>query len=180
MMPRTVTLLLLVSLLLPLGAMGQAEGSAEARIQAAMQRARSAGLPVELLESKVNEGHAKNVPHARIAAAVEQRLESLTRARAVMRGAPELTTTDLSVGADALEAGVGEGVLASLSRSARADQRAAAVAVLTQLVRVGEAPAVALDRVDRALRQGPAALQRLSAEAAARQRRRGPPEEMDR
>ena len=43
------------------------------RIAAALDRARAAGLPVELLESKLAEGRAKNVPLDRIAAAIEAR-----------------------------------------------------------------------------------------------------------
>jgi hypothetical protein len=172
MVLRTLSPVGLLLILLPLCALAQA-GSPDARIEAAMQRARAAGLPVALLESKVNEGRAKNVPLERIAAAVEQRLESAKRAREVMRQLPNLGVADLSVGADALEAGVGEPTLAALVREAPAELRTVAIAVLTQLVHLGEQPQPALGRVREAMQQGRQALQRLPAEAAARQRGRG-------
>src|SRR5687767_13244467 len=51
-----------------------------ARIDAAMQAAAQADIPLTLLESKVAEGKAKNVPLDRIATAVEIRLQSLIKA----------------------------------------------------------------------------------------------------
>jgi hypothetical protein len=173
MVLRTLSPVVLLLMLLPLFALAQA-GSPEARIESAMQRARAAGLPVALLESKVNEGRAKNVPPDRIAAAVEQRLESASRAREVMRRIPNLSVADLSVGADALEAGVGEPVLAALVREAPAELRVVAVAVLTQLVHLGVQPQPALNEVREAMQRGRQVLQRLPAEAASRQRPRGP------
>ncbi|HSU17833.1 MAG TPA: hypothetical protein VLK66_27240 [Longimicrobium sp.] len=153
------------------------------RIQAARQHAAQAGIPVALLDSKVAEGHAKGVPDDRIAMAVERRLTSLQRARGAMGGqqpAPALTAADLSVGADAVEAGVDAGVLGRLARQAAPDRRAVAIAVLTELVREGVASEQALQRVTAALARGPEALRRLpgdtrgnSGNAAAR---RGPPD----
>jgi hypothetical protein len=172
MVLRTTSLTILMLLVIPICALAQAAGDAASRIETAIQRARAAGLPVALLESKVNEGRAKGVPEERIAAAVEQRLESIGRARDMMRRIPDITATDLSVGADALEAGIGEDVLMSLVRGAPGTQRAVAVAVLTQLVHLGEAPRPALEMVRQALQRGPAALQRLPAEVASRQQLR--------
>src|SRR5688500_5311503 len=51
----------------------------EVQITRALERAVQAGVPVELLESKVAEGRAKGVPADRIAAAVQRRLEVLER-----------------------------------------------------------------------------------------------------
>jgi hypothetical protein len=50
--------------------------NAEERIAAAMQYAQNAGIPVSLLDSKVQEGKAKGIPMDRIAAAVERRAEA--------------------------------------------------------------------------------------------------------
>jgi len=149
------------------------------RIDAARRRAESAGIPVALLDSKVAEGRAKGVPLDRIAVAVERRLGALSRAREAMAAAPRgapVTAADLSVGADALEAGVEPGVLGRLAAAAPGDHRAMAIAALTHLVSQGESSERALARVTAALRQGPDALRRLPGEAAAeRSRGNGPP-----
>ncbi|HEU4884151.1 MAG TPA: hypothetical protein VFT45_17995 [Longimicrobium sp.] len=149
------------------------------RIDAARRRAESAGIPVALLDSKVAEGRAKGVPLDRIAVAVERRLASLGRAREAMAGAPRgapVTQGDLSVGADAIEAGVDPAVLGRLAAAAPADRRAVAIAVLTELVSQGESSERALARVSSALRGGSEALRRLPGEAASeRSRGNGPP-----
>ena len=149
------------------------------RIDAARRQAESAGIPVVLLESKVAEGRAKGVPMDRIATAVERRLGSLTRARDAMASAPRgapVTSDDLSVGADALEAGVEPAVLGRLTVAAPGDRRAMAIAALTQLVSQGESSERALARVTSALQRGPEALRRLPGEAASeRSRGNGPP-----
>lgn len=149
------------------------------RIEAARRRAESAGIPVELLNSKVAEGRAKGVPMDRIAAAVERRLAALSRAReamgATLRGAA-VSSGDLSVGADAIEAGVEPGVLGRLAAAAPGDRRAVAIAVLTELVSQGESSERALARVTSALQRGSEALRRLPGEAASeRSRGNGPP-----
>jgi hypothetical protein len=151
---------------------------AEQRIEAARRQAQTAGIPVSLLESKVAEGRAKGVPMDRIAAVVERRLASLSNAREAMAAAPRaapVTPADLSVGADALEAGVQPGVLGQLAAAAPADRRAMAIAALTQLVSQGESSERALARVQAALQRGPEALRRLPGEAAAERSRRGAP-----
>lgn len=177
-MKRRKRLVLVVALaltLLPPALPAQEAREPAARIEAAMRSARAAGLPVSLLESKVAEGRAKGVEPERIAVAVERRLASALRARAAMQRAPRLTAADLAVGAEAIEAGVAPEVLTAMAASAPAEQRAVAVAVLTQLVGLGEPSAAAAARVQQALRNGPEALQRLAGEAAARQQRQGPP-----
>lgn len=149
------------------------------RIDAARRRAETAGIPVALLDSKVAEGRAKGVPMDRIAMAVERRLAVLSRAReamgATLRGAP-VSSADLSVGADAIEAGVEPGVLGRLAAAAPGDSRAVAIAALTALVSQGESSERALARVTSALQRGPEALRRLPGEAASeRSRGNGPP-----
>jgi hypothetical protein len=172
-------LFLAVALLLaPLSGAG-AQTPAQ-RIQAARQHASQAGIPVAMLDSKVAEGHAKGVPDERIATAVERRLGSLQRARDAMAGQAALAPADLSVGADAVEAGVDPGVLGRLAREAAPDRRAVAIAVLTELVKEGVASEQALQRVTAALSRGAEELRRLPGEthgnsgnAAARH---GPPD----
>jgi hypothetical protein len=149
------------------------------RIDAARRRAESAGIPVALLDSKVAEGRAKGVPMDRIAVAVERRLGALSRAREAMAGAPRnapVSSADLSVGADAIEAGVEPGALGRLAAAAPGDRRAVAIAVLTELVSQGESSERALARVSAALQRGPDALRRLPGEAASeRSKGNGPP-----
>ncbi|HEX6369027.1 MAG TPA: hypothetical protein VF006_08840 [Longimicrobium sp.] len=172
---------LLVALWLALAAFPAAAHAQDPqqRIDAARRRAESAGIPVVLLDSKVAEGRAKGVPLDRIAVAVERRLGSLSRAREAMAGAPRgapVTSDDLSVGADAIEAGVEPGVLGRLAAAAPGGHRAVAIAALTQLVSQGESSERALARVTSALQRGPDALRRLPGEAAAeRSRGNGPP-----
>jgi hypothetical protein len=148
------------------------------RIDAALRRAQSTGIPVALLTSKVAEGRAKGVPMDRIATAVERRLAALHRAREAMAAAPRaapLTQADLSVGADAIEAGVSPEVLGRLTVAAPGDQRAVAINALTQLVRNGESSERALARVTDMLQRDPEALRRLPGEAADHGRGNGPP-----
>ncbi len=139
------------------------------RIDAARQRAEAGGIPVALLDSKVAEGRAKGVPMDRIAVAVERRLATLGRARDAMAGAPRtapVSAADLSVGADALEAGVEPAVLGRLTVAAPGNQRAQAIAMLAELVAGGESSERALARVTAALTRGPEALRNLPGEAA--------------
>ncbi len=132
-------------LLAPPSLGAQGGGDPAQRIEAARRRAGAEGVPVSLLQSKVAEGQAKGVPLDRIAAAVENRLALLVRARSAM--GPAAVPADLAVGADALAAGVSGEALASLTRAAPGDRRAMAIAVLTQLVQQGEASERALERV---------------------------------
>jgi hypothetical protein len=145
--------------LAPLPALAQGAGDPTERIEAARRRAESAGVPVDLLESKVAEGRAKGVPMERIAAAVEQRLVLLIRARQAVGG--PASASELRVAADALGAGVSPEALDEVARSAPANQRAMAIAVLTQLVQQGEGSERALQRLRVAMAQGPEALRRL-------------------
>lgn len=155
----------------------QVQVDPEERIEAALERAKAAGIPVALLESKLAEGRVKGYPADRIATAVERREQALIRARETMRRVnvdPDAAT--MAMGADALESGVSEAVLQSIAETAPQERRAAAVAVLTQLVQAGQAPEQALHRVREALGRGPEYLGRLPGHAAIARERRGPPD----
>ena len=171
---RTMTLCLAAALICaPAALLGQdstasSSTGADARIDAALETAVDAGIPVSLLERKVAEGKAKGVPMDRIAAAVEQRLDGLMQARDAMTKAGLASTTEgeLSVAADAVQAGVSQSALVAISQRAPGDSRAVAIAVLTDLVALGHASDQALVRVEGALERGPEALANLSAESA--------------
>jgi hypothetical protein len=140
--------------------------TADARVAMALDAAVEAGIPVSLLERKVAEGKAKGVPMARIAAAVEKRLDALTDARDALTKAGLESTTEgeLSVAADAVQAGVSQTALLTITRRAPEASRAVAIAVLTDLVAQGQASEQAVARVESAVARGPEALANLGAE----------------
>jgi microcompartment protein CcmK/EutM len=159
------TAALVVLALLPAAVMAQ---SPQERVDAAVAHAKETGIPVSLLQSKIAEGSAKNIPMDRIAPAVENRLRNLEQAKIAMnRGAADVDAAQLSVGADAIGAGISEAVLTQIATSASRERRAVAVAALTQLVLHGTAPDVALLQVKDALTHGPQALANLAAQAGA-------------
>lgn len=145
------------------------------RINAAIARARQAGIPVALLESKLAEGRAKGIPLDRIATAIERRGTALERAHQALRGENDAAAS-LAVGADAIESGVSEAVLRAVAENSPRDRRNVAIAALTELVQRGNVPEAALERVREALKRGPDALANLPAEAAGRGRGNGPPD----
>ncbi len=159
------TAALVVLALLPPVVLGQ---SPQERLDAAITHAQEMGIPVSLLQSKIDEGRAKTIPMDRIAMAVENRLRNLEQAKIAMsRGAGNVNAAQLSVGADAIAAGASEAVLTQIATSASGDRRAVAVAALTQLVLHGIAPDAALLQVKDALAHGPQALATLAAQAGA-------------
>lgn len=176
---RNTMLILAAALAAPMALQAQAgSGTAqataqtpEARIQAAMAAAVEARIPRSLLESKVAEGRAKQVPEGRIAAAVESRLGLLVQAADALRGAEieSATAGELTVTADALQAGVTEGTLIRVSRGAEGERRVVAIAVLADMVRLGQDPDRASARVTAASATS-AALASLHAEVAAQLR----------
>src|ERR671923_268600 len=150
----------------------QAQGEAQvrtpsARIDAAMQTAASANIPVSLLESKVAEGEAKHIPQERIAAAVEARLQALVRASETMKRADveAASNGELAATADAIEAGVSQNALIKVTRTAPPERRAVALATLSGLVQLGYASEQALARVSTVLGSN-ASLANLHAEVA--------------
>lgn len=162
-------------------AQGQAQGQGQAqartpqaRIDAAMSAAAEADIPVDLIKSKVAEGEAKRVPLERIAAAVEARVTSLVRASETMKRADVTlqNSGELAVAADALDAGVSETALVSVTREAPPERRTVAIAVLADLVLLGNASERALTRVSAAVRSS-AALANLHAEVASQLRAGG-------
>ncbi|MBR9991081.1 MAG: hypothetical protein KFH98_15070 [Gemmatimonadetes bacterium] len=161
-----------ILLLLPVPASAQSQ---DAGVQRSLERARLAGIPVELLESKIAEGRAKGVPMDRIADVVERRLQVLQRVRTHIDPRREFSSEELGVAGDALTAGVDEAVLRTISESAPRERRAVAIAALSQLVRLGHPSQDALLRVTQALNAGPEALMNLPGQAAAAAARRGPP-----
>ena len=148
---------------------------ADARVEAALETAANAGIPVSLLERKIAEGKAKGVPMERVAFAVEKRLDALVKARDAMTraGLENTTEGELSVAADAVQGGVSQTALATISQTAPQDRRAVAIAVLTDLVALGEASDRALTQVQSALSRGPEALANLRAESTAQLRAGG-------
>ena len=173
---RTMTMCLTAALLIAPAALSAqdststAKDGSQARLDAALSTALQAGVPVSLLEGKIAEGKAKGVPMDRIAAAVEQRLEALTDAHTALMKAGITSTTDgqLSVAADAVQAGVSQTALVAVSKDASEGTRAVAIAVLTDLVAQGQASAQALEQVQAALAHGPDALANLGAQVAGR------------
>lgn len=170
---------LLVAALAAVALAGPAAGQEDPaqRISAVIERARSAGLPVQLLESKVAEGRAKNVPLERIAAVVEQRATAMGRAQQVLRdvlGEADVPAEDVAVAADALQVGVAEAVVAEVAAASDGPRRTVAIAALAQLVADGVLPEEALARVRTAMERGHEALMNLPA-AARRPEGAGPP-----
>jgi len=160
-------------------AQGQGAGRAqaqtpEARIDAAMNAAAEAKIPLSLVKSKVAEGEAKRVPQERIATAVEARVKSLVRASETLQRADieARNEGELLVSADALDAGVSESALVRISQDAPPERRTVAVAVLADLVRLGAASDNALARVSGAASSN-SALANLHAEVAAQLQRGG-------
>jgi hypothetical protein len=150
---------------LPAVPAGAQSGSPQQRINSALARAPQVGIPPALLENKIAEGKAKGVSLDRIAVAIERRLAALERASAAL-GTDADAIASLGVGADAIESGVSESVLKAVSESAPNGRRTVAIAALTELVKQGDSPAAALDRVKDALKRGPDALSNLPAEGA--------------
>lgn len=147
-----------------------AQQGPEARIEAALDRARTGGLPVEVLESKVAEGLAKNVAMDRIAIAIERRAQAMERAHAALSHAArgeQPPVQDVAVGTDAIEAGVSEVVLGKVWETAGAEHRTVAIAALSYLVAEGHVPEAALARVEEALARGGDALANLPGMAGA-------------
>jgi hypothetical protein len=146
----------------------------QARIDAAVSAAAKAGIPAQLVDSKIAEGEAKRVPMERIAAAVEARVTSLIHAKETLQHArvDVHSAGDLAVTADALDAGVSQSALIQISRDAPSERRAVAIAVLADLVRLGNASDRAFTRVEAALSTS-AALANLHAEVASQLRLSG-------
>lgn len=142
-----------------------------ARIDAALQAAAEANIPASLLRSKIAEGEAKRVPEERVATAVEGRLRALLRASTTLQRAElaQRGAAELAVAADALEAGVTETALIRVARSAPEERRVVAIAVVADLVRLGQTSDAALAQVTSAVTTS-AGLANLNAQVASQLR----------
>ncbi|HET8655154.1 MAG TPA: hypothetical protein VFL93_06540 [Longimicrobiaceae bacterium] len=150
--------------------------SAARRIAAAEARVAQAGLPADLLATKVAEGRAKGIPEERIAAVAERRAESLVRAHDVLSAdARPVRPAEAAAGADALDAGVDAVTLRDVAREAPKENTAVALAVLGALVRQGLPVAEARARVEAALSRGGEALAHLPQQAVEERAGHGPP-----
>jgi hypothetical protein len=150
--------------------------TAQAQIDAALDRVQQAGIPADLVQMKVREGQAKGVPSDRIATAATHRAAALIRAQnALNRAGVQPTRDDLAAGADALGSGVSEAVLEALAGVTPGEHRAVAIAVLGALYGEGVLPAQAFARVQAAMERGPEALANLPAQAAAARGGQGGP-----
>jgi hypothetical protein len=154
----------------------QGEGSAEAkgradaqsRIETSIEHAMTVGIPVSLLESKIAEGKAKGVSMTRIAAAVEHRLEVLTRAQAALSAHGEaVATAELAAAANAMEAGANKDNVREVRESAAPEQRPAALTLLAELIADGRLPAQAVAGVQTAIDAQSATLLRLQGQGGA-------------
>jgi hypothetical protein len=83
----------------------------------------------------------------------------------VSAGITHTTEGQLSVAGDAVQAGVSQAALATVSRSAPEERRTVAIAVLTQLVTSGQLPDQAVAHVQAAIARGPEALANLGTQA---------------
>jgi hypothetical protein len=107
----------LLMALLPSLALAQ---TPDERIEAARQRALSAGLPVALLESKVAEGRAKGVADGPDRGSRGGPRAALLRSRDAMRVRSDVSPAELGLGAEALQSGVSAAVLTASPNGRRA------------------------------------------------------------
>ena len=160
---RRILMIAAFGLLTPAAVVAQTEAqtTAEARMQAAIDHALTVGVPVAMLESKIAEGRAKGVSMDRIAAAVEHRAEVLARVQTAFNARRDAVSQgELTAAADAHERGVSVEKITELSARAGND-RAAALTVLADLVAKGTVPEHALLRVQAALSGGASELARM-------------------
>lgn len=110
------------------------DDSTRARVEAVVDSARRAQLPVEPLIDKALEGARKRAPAPRIVAAVTALSDRLRVARAALGGNAE---SDLIAGAVALQASVGPHALADLREARPGRPLAVPLVVLSDLVTRG-------------------------------------------
>lgn len=153
-----------------------ANAKAQARIDAMLSGAAKTGIPVSLLQSKIEEGHAKGVSMTRIEAAVQARYSALVHARDVLSkaGDGKPSADELSVTADALQAGASERSVEHVTRTSPPQRRVLATATLGTLVQLGIGSDQAQARVETALAHGMSELANLHAQAATALRLHGP------
>jgi hypothetical protein len=106
-----------------------------ALVQALLDSARAAGLPVEPLVDRALEGASKRATGDRIVAAVRRYWDELALARDAL--GTRASTAELTAGASALRAGAGPDDLRQLRELRAAQPVTVAAAVLADLVAVG-------------------------------------------
>jgi hypothetical protein len=106
-----------------------------AQVQALLDSARAAGLPVEPLVDRALEGASKRATGDRIVAAVRRYWDELALARDAL--GTRASTAELTAGASALRAGAGPDDLRQLRELRAAQPVTVAAAVLADLVAVG-------------------------------------------
>lgn len=149
---RNILMILALIAVLPFPA--AAQRSPAERLSAARASAAQAGIPLELIDTRIAEGRAKGISEIRIAEAIEKRGRGLVQARQTMIAAGIVpSAADLASGADALEAGVDVEALRAVVQAARVQERPVALAVLGELVRQGMPVQQARDRVRSALQR---------------------------
>jgi len=139
-----------------LDAQADADTEARLRVDRAMQRARAEGLGTTALEARVREGRAKGIAAARIAAAVEKRLDAMLDVRSTLRARGDAATESaIGLGAIAVESGASASQVADVTAAFSGQARARALTVLGELAAQGRlGSTVALDAVRAALDPG--------------------------
>jgi hypothetical protein len=111
------------------------DSATNAQVQAAIDSARQAGLPVEPLIARALEGASKNATGARIVAAVQRLAADLTVARRALGDGA--SAAELEAGASALRAGVDTASLIQLREARPGQPLTVPLAVLSDLVARG-------------------------------------------
>src|SRR5689334_16535413 len=111
------------------------DSTTAAAIAPIVAQVQSAGLPVDLLYAKVREGQVRQVPPAKIAAAVKLVAERLVAAREAL--APNASDPELRAGVDAIQYGVPAETLRAMRKAGGEGSLAVPLGVLTSLVTRG-------------------------------------------
>jgi hypothetical protein len=111
------------------------DSTTAAAIAPIVARVQAAGLPVDLLYAKVREGQIRQVPPAKIAAAVKLVADRLVTAREAL--APTASDEELRAGVDAIQYGVPAETLRAMRKAGRDGSLAVPLGVLTALVTRG-------------------------------------------
>lgn len=141
---RRVAAIIALALVLPIGQIARAqdpdplarlEPNNRFQIEMLLDSARQAGIPAHPLLSKAYEGISKRADQRRIVAAVRSLLHALVDARAALGN--NLTETEWSAAASALQAGVSPSQLARFRTDKPGKPLARALVVLADLVTRG-------------------------------------------
>jgi len=120
---------------------GKLSASAQTKIDAIFEAAKSKNLPDQPIRERISEGQAKGAPEAQIvdaAQAVEQRLEASQDAL-VKAGRAQPQPTEIASAAQAMERGANDTHIASLAKHAPADRSlAVSFSVLAKMAANGE------------------------------------------